>query len=225
MNATIKSSNLAVVQSGGYSTEITAPWYTGENLVSDSDSPTTGAQADAVLLSADYPGVSASIQGAYNDYYAFVGFSPDKTEAVLAYMSSFNLTRYVILSRFGDVRPSVFNMTVSGSGDSKATVTLWGVRCTLYRQEGYPNYSRGEISNGLSRILGSGVRSCEFYRITSGPVNLLPGPLSLIGAATITAVMLIYTSGTLSTRTFRQADVFRLVSDGVFGLWSDAEDC
>ncbi|RYP35894.1 hypothetical protein DL767_003583 [Monosporascus sp. MG133] len=116
---------------------------TSENLASDSDSPTTGAQGDGVLLSADYPGVSASIQGAYNDYYAFVGFSPNKTEAVLAYTSSFNLTRHVIPSRFGDVQPSVLNMTVSGFRGSKATMTLWGVRCTLYRQEGYLNYSRG----------------------------------------------------------------------------------
>ncbi|RYP35895.1 hypothetical protein DL767_003584 [Monosporascus sp. MG133] len=34
--------------------------------------------------------------------------------------------------------------------------------------------------------------------------------------------MLIQTPGTLSTRTFRQVDVLRLISDSVFGLWSDA---
>ncbi|RYP18516.1 hypothetical protein DL765_003891 [Monosporascus sp. GIB2] len=71
-----RSSNLAVVQSGVYSTKITALWHTGEGLVSDPDSPTTGAQGGCVLLSADYPGISASIQGGYKDYYAFVGFSP-----------------------------------------------------------------------------------------------------------------------------------------------------
>lgn len=38
-----------------------------------------------------------------------------------------------------------------------------------------------------------------FYRITYVPLILLVGLLSLIGAATITGVMLVYTSSTLST--------------------------
>ncbi|RYP89842.1 hypothetical protein DL770_004053 [Monosporascus sp. CRB-9-2] len=93
----------------------------GENLASDSDSPTTGAQGNGMLLSADYPGVSASIQGAYNDYYA----------------------------------------------------------------------------NPARRAIESDRRSNHYRR----------NP--------------IHTSGTLSTRTFRQVDVLRLVSDGVLDLWSN----
>ncbi|EMR63227.1 hypothetical protein UCREL1_9841 [Eutypa lata UCREL1] len=61
----------------------------------------------------------------------------------------------------------------------------------------------------------------EFYRITYVPLILLIGLLSLIGAAVTTGSMLIYTARTLSTRSFRQVDVLRLVFDGVMGLWSD----
>lgn len=305
-----RASNLAAMQLGGYSTKITASWYVGERLPSDLAS--ADAEQDGMLLAADYPGVSASIQGAYNDYYAFVGFSPNKSEAVLAYMSSFNLTQHIIPSIFGDVHPDTFNMTPSGFRGSKAMMTVWGVRCSLYRQEGHVNYSRadnkpwgvstahfrdekqrvpsflgdwqvvlnynapGAVIPGIGPPLAATAglpcegSSCsrplsfekyaqnflyasasieqimynvaaadtardlpeyfygvdggseeEFYRITYVPLILLIGLLSLIGAAVITGSMLIYTARTLSTRSFRQVDVLRLVFDGVMGLWSD----
>lgn len=92
------------------------------------------AEKGGALLVAEYPGVPASIQGAYNEYYAFVGFSPNKSEAVLAYMTSFNLTQTqnIISSGYGNVHPGAFNMTSSGFRGTKWIMTTWGVRCALY---------------------------------------------------------------------------------------------
>ncbi|KAK7754503.1 hypothetical protein SLS62_003523 [Diatrype stigma] len=310
-------SSLTVVQFGSLSTHITALWSVGEDIqLAPSSSESAGK--GGTLLVAEYPGVPASIQSAYNEYYAFVGFAPNKSEAVLAYMTSFNLTqsKYIISSRYGDVHPSAFNMTSSGFR-TKLIMTAWGVRCALYRQDGYANYSRsgsrdnqsqswevaatrfqgekrrvpsflgdwqleysapGAVIPGLGPPLAatagvpceglscSSVRPLDFgtyaqnflyasaaaeqivynvaaadpardlpeyfynasggveevfYRITYVPLILLVGLLSLAGAATITGIMLIYTSSTLSTRSFRQVDVLRLVFDGVLGLWGD----
>ncbi len=300
------ASNLAAVKSGGYSTSITALWSMGEEAPSDQTE-------EGLLLRAQYPGVPETMQGAYNDYYAFVGFSLNKSDIVLAYMASFNKTGRVISSTFGDVAPGAFNMTMSGFRGTKAVMTAWGIRCVLYRQEGTLNYSRGDnqqwnitssqfrsekqqvpsllgdwqtilnynapgaVIPGLGPPVGKtagvpcqgdidctdplnfemyaqnflyasarveqiiynvaaedkgrdlpeysysvdGAVKEEFYRITYVPLILLFGLLSLIGAAIITGAMLIYTSRTLSTQSFRQVDVLRLVFDSVIGLRHD----
>lgn len=139
---------LAVV-SMGLTTKVTARWYRdggaeGEGLERDGkDDDDDGGGSDGLLMSADYPGVREIIQGADNGYYALAGFTPDKREAVLGYMTSFNYTERMIASTFGAVRPAVFNMTASGFRGTKSVMTVWGVRCGLYRQEGFLNYTRG----------------------------------------------------------------------------------
>lgn len=134
--------NLTIIQMGSYKTSITL-------------------FLNSSMFQARYPGPIALLQTGNNDQYAFAAFrtlfppAPDAfaastmnvSDVFLGWMTSFNLSREVIPSPYGDIRPIATNATEFGFTGTKTVLSHWGIFCALKRQEGLLNYTRG-ASNG-----------------------------------------------------------------------------
>ena len=107
------------------------------------DCPATANLSCGAMYYADMPGMmSIGLATSHNNVYPYVGFLVNKTSVFLGYLFSFNDTRYVLTSSFGEVYPASFNMTTSGFKSTKSIMTTWGISCSIMRQEGFLNYTR-----------------------------------------------------------------------------------
>ncbi|KAF2137367.1 uncharacterized protein K452DRAFT_301959 [Aplosporella prunicola CBS 121167] len=121
-------SNLAVLAMGAYDTSI-------------------NGIADTTLFRAQIPGPSSVLKGASNDVYSFVAFDFNTTNAFLGYLTSFDYSNYTIATPYGTLNPTVANMTSSGFTGTKATMSVWGLQCSLYQQSGQLNLTRAHNSD------------------------------------------------------------------------------
>ena len=99
---------------------------------------------EANIFTAPYPGQIADISGAYNEVYQFTAFLENSTEVYLGLLySNFGLNiSNIISSPYGDIHSLSVNMTSHSFSGTKATMSIWGLRCWLNRQDGLLNYTR-----------------------------------------------------------------------------------
>jgi hypothetical protein len=97
------------------------------------------------MFQANYPGVPEDITGSEGDSYTFAAFSSGTQAAYLGQILRFNLTNqtlYSMPSIYGSVEYRAFNMSRFGFTGTQSTMSVGGLRCSLYRQVGSLNLTR-----------------------------------------------------------------------------------
>ncbi|KAK8193882.1 hypothetical protein HDK77DRAFT_490736 [Phyllosticta capitalensis] len=115
-----------------------------------------------------YSGLPDVMQSSNNDAFSFVAFSSGSLEAYLGQLNRFNLTdsRYDLPSAYGDIKWGAYNLTTSGF--SLPSYSVSGLRCSIFREEGFVDLTRGRSSNtsgwaisddGFSVDNGNGIKT------------------------------------------------------------------
>ncbi|OJD32525.1 uncharacterized protein BKCO1_37000115 [Diplodia corticola] len=102
----------------------------------------TTATSNNTIFQAFYPGVVEDIQTGDGDGYSYVAFSMGSKEVYLGHLNRFNLTNDTIPSTYGDVGYRAFNMSQLGFTGTQIIMSVSGIRCSLYREDGTLNYTR-----------------------------------------------------------------------------------
>lgn len=84
------------------------------------------------------------------DNYTYVAFSSGSLEAYLGHLERFNLTNNTLPSVYGDIGFRAFNMTEWGFKGTQIVMSVSGIRCSLYREQGLLNYTRVDSDNNSS---------------------------------------------------------------------------
>jgi hypothetical protein len=96
-----------------------------------------GNGADGTLFQGQYPGDIATLQDAYNNVYPLMAFSLDGSAAWLGFLTSFDLSNDTYMTPFGsNVKPTAVNMTASGFNGTKQVMSVWGVQCSINKNNG-----------------------------------------------------------------------------------------
>ncbi|KAJ5716880.1 hypothetical protein N7488_002526 [Penicillium malachiteum] len=204
------------------------------------DCPTTskasfsfGAEYFALI-----PGMKSSITDEPdNNEYECIGFIVNNTYAKLGYLDSFNDTKTVLPSEYGDVHGQAYNMTPSGFTDTKSLMTNWGISCAIYRQEGLHNYTRHvnttnwEITSSSyseeKTIVSSFLSAWQTTLNYQAPISSIAGIGPAIGATagsafagtanwTIYALNYLYASGETERISYEVAVNTSIADDGFF---------
>ncbi|KAF9885042.1 hypothetical protein FE257_000773 [Aspergillus nanangensis] len=113
------------------------------DAVSECNTATSKTKSCEGPYTAFMPGPLSIGTSAYNNEYTYVGFSIDKTNALLGYLMSFNDTNTTLSSTWGEVHGKAFNLSTNPLfKDTKSVMTTWTIDCTIMRQEGFHNYTR-----------------------------------------------------------------------------------
>jgi hypothetical protein len=110
----------------------------------------TTASSNNTLFQANYPGTPKDIQTGDGDGYTYAAFSQGSLEAYLGGLDRFNLTNETSPSQYGDVGFRPFNMSgpLLGFTGTQSVMSVSGLRCSLYREQGSLNYTRTNNSDG-----------------------------------------------------------------------------
>jgi hypothetical protein len=105
-----------------------------------------------------YPGIIEDIKDQYSTQFPIVLFSWNYQQAVLGYMQSYQYNNS-ISTPFGEVKPVLLNFTTIDT-----IVTSYSLYCSLFRQEGFVNYTRStgqpwELSGSQFQPAKSAARS------------------------------------------------------------------
>ena len=132
---------------GGDSTDIDLFWDTANGI------------RKTEKLTATYPGTPSEIGGRNRESMeiAFTAFNPNASEVYLGLLTRFNLTKRAGPSTsYGPLRYRAFNMSsVGGKGSqlfngTQRIMSIYGLRCSLFRELGYANYTRLNTSGSVS---------------------------------------------------------------------------
>lgn len=110
----------------------------------------TTETSNDTIFQANYPGTPKDIQTGDGDGYTYAAFTLGSLEAYLGGLQRFNLTNDTSPSNYGDVGFRAFNMTgpALGFDGTQSVMSVSGIRCSLYREQGSHNYTRRYSSNG-----------------------------------------------------------------------------
>ncbi|KAJ5634796.1 hypothetical protein N7528_002638 [Penicillium herquei] len=184
------------------------------------------------------PGMRSSVtDDPYNHEYQYIGFIINDTYAYLGYLDSFNDTKTVLPSEYGDVHGQAYNMTPSGFTETKSLMTNWGISCAIYRQEGFHNYTRQvnttywEITSSFfseeKAIVSSFLSAWQTTLNYQAPISSIAGIGPAIGATagspftstanwTIYALNYLYASGETERISYEVAANTSIGGDGFF---------
>ncbi|EMD64115.1 hypothetical protein GGP41_006571 [Bipolaris sorokiniana] len=120
----------------------------------------TTTKSNNTIFQANYPGVPQNIQTGDGDSYTYVAFSLGYREAYLGHLERFNLSNSTTPSQYGDVGYRAFNMSQWKFNGTQGNMSISGLRCVLYREQGLANSTR--VPSNDSSISGWTIDTTSF---------------------------------------------------------------